>query len=65
MMKSLSWANFVLGLWLIVAPFVLHYREITAALWNNVVVGIVIAILAIIRALESSNITPLQHHSAH
>lgn len=65
MMKSLSWANFVLGLWLIVAPFVLHYREITAALWNNVVVGIVIAILAIIRALESSNITPLQRHSAH
>jgi lysylphosphatidylglycerol synthetase-like protein (DUF2156 family) len=64
-MKGLSWANFILGLWLIVAPFVLHYNDISTAMWNNVIVGIVIAVLAIYRALEKSNIQPLQHHAAH
>ena len=65
-MKGLSWANFILGLWLIVAPFALHYRDITAAMWNNVIVGIVVAILAIYRALEKADMEPLhQHHSAH
>lgn len=58
-MKTLSWVNFVLGLWLIVAPFVLLYRGISAALWDNVVVGIIIAALALWRALvkESAAMT--------
>jgi len=70
-MKALSWVNFILGLWLIVAPFALHYRElnardISAAMSNNVVVGIVIAIFAIFRALDRADIEPLpQHHNAH
>jgi hypothetical protein len=65
-MKSLSWVNFVLGLWLIVAPFALHYRDITGAMWNNVIVGIVIAILAIYRALEKSDVEALhRQQSAH
>jgi hypothetical protein len=65
-MKGLSWVNFILGLWLIVAPFALHYREVSAAMWNNVIVGTVIAILAISRALERADMEPLhQHHSAH
>lgn len=64
-MKGLSLVNFVLGLWLIVAPFALHYGDITIAMWNNVIVGIVVAIFTIYRALESSNQHPLQHrHSA-
>jgi hypothetical protein len=61
-MKGLSWVYLVLGLWLIVAPFALHYGDITVAMWNNVIVGIVVAILAVYRALESSNLHPLQHH---
>ena len=65
-MKGLSWANFILGLWLIVAPFALHYRDITVAMWNNVIVGIVVAILAIYRALEKADMKPLhQQHNAH
>lgn len=64
-MKGLSLVNFVLGLWLIVAPFALHYGDITIAMWNNVIVGIVVAIFTIYRALKSSNLHPLQHrHSA-
>jgi hypothetical protein len=58
-MKTFSWVNFILGLWLIVAPFVLLYRGISAALWDNIIVGVVIAILAGWRALgkESARMT--------
>lgn len=66
-MKSLSWANFVLGLWLIIAPFALGYRTVPTATWNNVIVGIVVAVLSIIRALEHTSMPTLhqRHHSAH
>lgn len=42
-MKSLSWTNFVLGLWLVVAPFILVYHGVSAALWEDVIAGILIA----------------------
>jgi hypothetical protein len=41
----LSWANFLLGAWLIVAPFVLGYGT-TRVLWNDVIAGVVILIFA-------------------
>jgi hypothetical protein len=55
-MKKISWVNFVLGLWLIVAPFALLYRGISAALWDNVIVGIIIAVLAGWRALGKESV---------
>lgn len=65
-MKGQNWVNFILGLWLIVTPFALHYGDITVAMWNNVIVGIVVAMLAVYRALEKADMAPLhQHHSAH
>ncbi len=59
-MKALSWINFILGLWLIIAPFVLQFSHDMTALWNSVILGIVIAVLSIIRALETTSVTPLQ-----
>lgn len=41
-----SWANAVLGLWLILAPFALNYSAMPTPLWNDVIVGVVIAALA-------------------
>jgi hypothetical protein len=55
-MKKISWVNFILGLWLIVAPFALFYRGISAALWDNVIVGIIIAVLAGWRALGKESV---------
>jgi len=55
-MKSLIWLNFILCMWLIVAPFALHYENTTVVMWNNVIIGIVVAILAIYRALEKSDL---------
>jgi SPW repeat-containing protein len=50
--KALSWTNFALGTWLIVAPFVLLYRGIQAALWDDLTVGLIIAAYSLWQALE-------------
>jgi hypothetical protein len=47
--SRVSWINIVLGIWVIISPFVVQFMHFPAAMWNNVIVGIVIAILAIIR----------------
>lgn len=41
-----SWVNVVLGIWLIISPFVLAFAT-GAALWNNVILGIIIAAIAL------------------
>lgn len=50
-MKWASWTNLVLGLWLIIAPFSLAYAAVTAAVYEDVILGIVVASLALWRAL--------------
>jgi SPW repeat-containing protein len=46
-----SWINVLLGIWVIVSPYVLQVAHYPRALWNNVVCGVVITLLASIRAL--------------
>jgi VIT1/CCC1 family predicted Fe2+/Mn2+ transporter len=43
-----SWVNILLGIWVIVSPFVLAFHS-SKAIWSNVVTGAVVGILAIIR----------------
>lgn len=40
-----SWLKGLAGIWMIIAPFVLNYSK-TAAFWNEIIVGIVVAVLA-------------------
>ncbi len=46
-MRTLNWINALLGLWLVIAPFVLKYTTVSAALWNDIIVGVVVLVLAI------------------
>jgi membrane-bound ClpP family serine protease len=46
---SLSGLNIIAGIWLIIAPWVLAYR-VTDPRWNDVVFGIIIAVIAFVRA---------------
>lgn len=39
--------NLILGLWLIISPWVLGFTGIGAAMWNAVVFGVVIAAMAL------------------
>lgn len=48
-----SWTNLALGLWLASAPFLLGFAGTTAALWNDVIVGLGIAVFALWSALAT------------
>lgn len=40
----------VVGLWLLVSPYVLGYSDLRVALWNNVTVGLAIAVITFVQA---------------
>jgi uncharacterized membrane protein HdeD (DUF308 family) len=42
-----GWLVALGGLWLIAAPFVLDYTTTTNALWNDIVCGVVFAVVAV------------------
>lgn len=42
-----EWLTLALGLWLIMAPFALGFSLVTAAMWNHVLVGVLIGVDAV------------------
>ena len=48
----LSWIIAIVGIWEIAAPFILGYTDSTRALWNSVILGILILIFSLIRGLS-------------
>lgn len=40
-----SWLNGLSGIWMIIAPFILSYSR-SVSYWNEIIVGIVLAVLA-------------------
>jgi hypothetical protein len=44
---GLNWVTGLLGVWLIISPFVLGYANETAALWNSIVSGVVLGLFAL------------------
>lgn len=45
-MSYIPWFNFTLGLWLIISPFLLGYSHLRAAMWNEIIVGVLILIFS-------------------
>jgi hypothetical protein len=43
-----EWLNLIIGLWVIVSPWALDFAGHTAAMWSNVVVGVIFATVAAI-----------------
>jgi len=41
-----DWLAFLTGLWLLVSPFVLRYREVAPAFWSAVIAGLISLICA-------------------
>lgn len=58
----MSWANVVLGLWAIAAPFIYGYLAV-GMFWNSVITGIVIAAFGIWSASETH--TTSARHQRH
>jgi hypothetical protein len=44
--RNLEWINVVLGVWLVLSPFALNYSTVVAAMWNDIIVGVVVIVLA-------------------
>lgn len=42
-----EWANVALGAWLVISPWVIGFTGIAAALWNAVIVGAIVVVLAL------------------
>ena len=55
--SGLSWTNFLLGLWTIASPWIYVYERQSSALWDNVVLGAAVAVLAI----WSGSATAVEH----
>lgn len=41
-----EWLNLVLGLWVLVSPWVLGFTTLTTARWVHVIVGLIVAVVA-------------------
>ena len=54
---GLSWVNCLIGLWCVISPWAIGFAGYRAATTNNVITGIVIAILAFWSAVASSTET--------
>jgi hypothetical protein len=48
-----SWVNAVLGLWLIIAPFVLGTSANATIMWNDIIVGIAFVVFGVWSALAT------------
>lgn len=48
-----EWVNVVLAVWLIVSPFALGYASHVTVLWNQLIVGALVGILALWTALTT------------
>jgi len=41
------WLSGIIGIWLIVSPWVYGFANNTGALWNSIIFGVIVLILAI------------------
>jgi hypothetical protein len=55
---ALSWVNFLLGIWLILSPFVLGFTAASAAMSNAVLLGILVGVLSLWAALATRTPVP-------
>jgi hypothetical protein len=42
----MSWLNFQLGVWLVIAPFAMRFARHSAPLWNHLITGAMIAVIS-------------------
>jgi hypothetical protein len=55
-----EWINLILGLWVMVSPWVLGFAAMAAAMWGHVVIGAAIVVLAALELWMSD-----YHHTPH
>jgi hypothetical protein len=49
--EGLSWISFLVGIWLLISPFVLNFSGTSAAMGNEVILGILVGLFSLWGAL--------------
>ncbi|MCL6560244.1 MAG: SPW repeat protein [Firmicutes bacterium] len=52
-MSRYGWIGIILGIWLIIAPFALGYQNITNAMWNDIILGVLVAVSSYLLGTEA------------
>jgi hypothetical protein len=53
--RGVSGLNIVLGIWVIISPFVLAFTQYPVAMWNNIAVGCAVTLCALVRTSSTRN----------
>jgi len=48
-----GWFGIILGIWLIIAPFLLGYQHITSAMWNDIILGVLVALTSYLLSTDT------------
>ncbi|MEK9154621.1 MAG: SPW repeat protein [Patescibacteria group bacterium] len=59
MSSLLNWVNLVLGVWILISPWVLGFSGFAPALWSNIIVGVLIAIFALWALFGSKSVSSM------
>src|SRR5690625_603830 len=55
---GLSWLNFILGIWLVMSPFIVNFGGVDAAMWNSVIAGLIVLSLSAWSAVATQGTMP-------
>lgn len=59
-----EWGNMALGIWMVIAPWVLGFATSAGAMWNTVIVGLAVAALALWALATDKDIGGWWSHAA-
>lgn len=54
-----NWMVFLIGIWLILAPFFTWYTEVASAMWSSIITGALLVVLSLVEALKPSFYLPV------
>src|SRR6267142_569893 len=49
--KNAAWGNVLLGIWLVMSPFILKFSNLQTAMWNDIIVGLAIGLVVLLRRM--------------
>ncbi|MFA7662975.1 MAG: SPW repeat protein [Patescibacteria group bacterium] len=53
-MRIFPWINILVGIWLIMSPFVLKYPYASKVMWGNLISGVIVIVFGLILATIKS-----------
>ncbi len=55
-LSTILWVNVLMGIWVILSPFVLGFNHNIAAVWSNIATGVAIIVVAVASGWDSRSL---------